>query len=71
MKPITEKTLKANGFIKKMNLWFKDGCSLTLVKGHTWVISKANCDSRDVKTIEDTDSYIANPPKSTSSKVAL
>lgn len=70
MKYITERTLKEEGFVKRANMWIKDGFSLGLLKGHTWILSKAKCEEKNVRTIEDIVNYMANPIEHKSSKVA-
>lgn len=70
MKYITEKTLKEEGFIKRANMWMKNGFALSLIKGHTWILSKAKCQEKDVDTIEDIREHMNSPIEHKSSKVA-
>jgi hypothetical protein len=68
---ITEKVLIVNGFVKKMNMWKGLGIWVSLYKGHTWMCSKANSSSVEVKTIQDIKRYVDYPPIYTTSKVAF
>ena len=58
MKNIVEGTLKELGFSKRANMWMLNGFALQTIKGHTWVLSKANRENKDVKTIEDIIAYM-------------
>lgn len=67
--PIIESTLIQNDFNKKANMWLGHGVSLYLHKGRVWIINKAQCQEKDVKSMEDVFEYIKNPPPYISSKV--
>lgn len=70
MEWITDKKIKKEGFVKKMNLWMKDGFTLSLFNGHTWILAKANYENKDVKTMDEIRAYMANPVPRKSSKIA-
>mgnify|MGYP006348360571 CR=1 FL=1 len=58
--PIKEDSLLDNGFIKTANIYYKEGFSLQLIKGHTWHLTN-NKDykfSKDVKFIDQISDYM-------------
>lgn len=52
--PITHDNLLNAGFVVRANMYIKDKASVQLIKGHTWVLSRANEKfNKDVRYMED------------------
>lgn len=52
--PINENSLLKEGFVKKANMYIKEGSSVYLIKGHTWLLTNAKHKfGKDVKFIDE------------------
>lgn len=52
--PIREESLLKEGFVKKANMYIKEDNSVSLIKGHTWLLSNTKYKfGKDVKFIDE------------------